>query len=328
MVCQQAIRKLLLAVILTIVTLPQIMFGSDFPTKPIKLEIGLPPGGTSDLTTRAISSEASKILGQPIICINTPGSAGILVMGKIKNQSPDGYILGGAPTANAYRNPHLREVPFKLGELTPICEFSEFGYGVAVRTESPWKTWEELVDYAKKHPSEIKYSTASSGTGQHLGMEYVSKKYGIQWSQVPFLGGVEATAAVLGGHVQVTSNTTEFKEHVLAGRLRLLLVWNPKRLRSFPDVPTAKEKGIDVQVASGPALWGPTGMPEEVVTKIDNAFKKATQAESFKQVCIKLDMPYDHYLDHKEMQELINKQYKIMGDLIKSLNMGIYEIKK
>jgi tripartite-type tricarboxylate transporter receptor subunit TctC len=304
------------------------LLGSDFPTKPIKLEIGYPPGGVTDMTIRACATEASKVLGQPIICVNTPGSSGILVMGKIKNQKPDGYTLAGSPTANAYRIPHLREVPFKLEELTPICEFSQYGYGVAVRTESPWKTWEELVDYARKHPGEIKYSTAGSGTGQHLGMEYVAKKYGIQWSQVPFQGGVESIAAVLGGHVQATSQTTEFKEHVLAGRLRMLLAWNPKRLKSFPDVPTAKEKGIDVQVATGPAIWGPAGMPEDVITKIDDAFRKAAQTESFRQTCIKLDQPDDYYMGHQELLEFVNKQYKSIGDLVKSLNIGIYEIKK
>jgi tripartite-type tricarboxylate transporter receptor subunit TctC len=311
------------AFVFCLALLPQVVFSAEYPTKPITVEIGYAPGGSTDLVTRAITAEAAKILGQPIICNNVPGAAGNLVLGKIKSQKPDGYILAAAPTANVYRIPHMQEAPFKVADLVPISEYSQYQYGVAVKADSPWKTWEEFIDYAKKNPGKVKYSTAGIGTGQHLGMEFVAKKYGIKWSMVPFKGGVEATMAVLGGHVDAISQTTEFKDHVLAGKMRMLLAWNPKRLISFPNVPTAKEKGIDVQVATGITIWAPKGISPDIVSKLAAAFKKAAETDSFKKVCLKFDMPND-YLGPKEVADLVRTQDKFMGDFIKSLGIGIY----
>ncbi len=320
-------RLFIVTAVLLLMVCPVLASAADFPTKPITLEIGYAPGGSTDLVSRAIAGEAAKILGQPIICNNTPGAAGNLVLGKIKNVKPDGYTLAAAPTANVYRIPHMQESPFKVSDLVPIGEYSQYQYGVAVKADSPWKTWEEFIDYAKKNPGKIRYSTAGIGTGQHLGMEFVAKKYGIQWTMVPFKGGVEATMAVLGGHVDAISQTTEFKDHVIAGKMRMLLAWNPKRLISFPNVPTAKEKGIDVQVATGISLWAPKGIPQDVVNKLADAFRKAAATETFKQVCLKFDMPND-FLGPKEDAELVKSQDKIMGEFIKSLGIGIYAKKK
>jgi tripartite-type tricarboxylate transporter receptor subunit TctC len=303
---------------------PIIILAAEYPTRAITLEIGYAPGGSTDLVSRAIAVEAAKILKQPIVCNNTPGAAGNLVLGKLKSQKPDGYFLAAAPTANVYRIPHMQEAPFKISDLVPICEYSQYQYGVAVRADAPWKTWEEFIDYAKKNPGKVRYSTAGVGTGQHLGMEFVAKKYGIKWTMVPFKGGVEATMAVLGGHVDAISQTTEFKDHVIAGKMRMLLAWNPKRLISFPNVPTAKEKGIDLQVATGISLWAPKGISPEIVAKLADAFKKAAETESFKKVCLKFDMPND-FLGPKEDAELVQTQYKFMGDFIKSLGLGIYK---
>ncbi|MBI4963253.1 MAG: tripartite tricarboxylate transporter substrate binding protein [Desulfomonile tiedjei] len=316
-------RVLIIAGLLGLIAFVSMSWAADYPAKPITIEIGYPAGGSTDLVTRALATEAGKFLGQTIICNNTPGAAGNLVLGKIKNQKPDGYVLAAAPTANVYRIPHIQESPFKASDLVPICEYSQYQYGLAVRADSPWETWEEFVDYAKKNPRKIKYSTAGVGTGQHLGMEFVAKKNGIQWSMVPFKGGVEAAVAVLGGHVDAVSQTTEFKDHVLAGKMRMLLAWNPKRLLSFPDVPTAKEKGIDVQVTTGISLWAPHGISQEIVKKLAEAFRKAAQTDAFKQVCLKFDMPND-FLGPEEDAELIRTQDKFMGEFIKSLGIGIY----
>lgn len=316
-------KIVLFAVLCCMITCPAVVWGAGYPTKPITIDIGYPPGGSTDLVTRAIAAEASKFLGQQILITNSPGAAGNLALGKIKSQKPDGYMLCAAPTANVYRIPHMQKSPFKMSDLVPICEYSQYQYGVAVRSDSPWKTWEEFINYAKKNPGKVKYSTAGIGTGQHLGMEFVAQKYGIKWTMVPFKGGVEATVAALGGHVDAISQTTEFKDHVLAGKLRLLLAWNEKPLISFPKVPTAKKKGIHVQVATGISLWAPKGIPQDVVNKLAAAFEKAAETENFKKVCLKFDMPND-FMGPKEVAKLVQTQDKFMGEFIKSLGLGIY----
>jgi tripartite-type tricarboxylate transporter receptor subunit TctC len=298
-------------------------FGSDFPNKPVNVLIGYAAGGSTDLTTRALAVEAAKILKQPVICNNQVGASGTLVLGRVKGEKADGYTIYNAPTANFCRIPHLQPVPYDpLKDFTFIMQYGLYQYGILVRADAPWKTLEELLDYAKKNPNKIKYSTSGLGSGQHLVMEYLGKKMGIKWDHVPFAGGTQAVAALLGGHVQVLSQTPEWKEHVLAGKLRLLVVCTDQRMKAFPDVPTLIEKGIKFSVHSGLALMGPTGMPPEAVTKLQNAFAEAMKSKGFLDAMDKFDLP-PAYLGSEALTKLIQRDYQETGELIKSLGIGL-----
>jgi tripartite-type tricarboxylate transporter receptor subunit TctC len=300
-------------------------FAAEFPTKPINMLIGYPAGGSTDLSTRALTTEASKILKQPIICSNQVGAAGTLVLGRVKGEKPDGYTIFNAPTANFCRIPHLQPVPYEpLKDFTFIMQYGLYQYGLVVRSDSPWKTFEEFIDYAKKNPNKIKYATSGLGTGQHLAMEYLSLKAGIQWNHVPFTGGPQAVTALLGEHVQAVSQTTEWKEHVLAGKLRLLVVWTPQRVKAFPEVPTLMEKGYPFAVHSGLSFMGPAGMPKPVVEKLQDAFRQAMDSNVFQDVMDKFDMP-PAYLGSESLTQLILKDYQETGELIKSLGIGLYK---
>ena len=299
-----------------------VTFGADFPTKPINLLIGYAAGGSTDLTTRTLASEAAKILKQPIICSNQVGASGTLVLGRVKGDKPDGYTIYNAPTANFCRIPHLQAVPYDpLKDFTFIMQYGLYQYGIVVSADAPWKTLEELLDYAKKNPNKIKYATSGLGSGQHLVMEYLAKKYGIKWDHVPFAGGTQAVAALLGGHVQVVSQTPEWKEHVLAGKLRLLVVCTDQRMKAFPNVPTLIEKGIKFSVHSGLAFMGPAGMPPAVVEKLQNAFAEAMKSKVFLDSMEKFDLP-PAYLGSEALTKLIHRDYEETGDLIKSLGIG------
>ncbi|MBI4765463.1 MAG: tripartite tricarboxylate transporter substrate binding protein [Deltaproteobacteria bacterium] len=298
-------------------------FGSDYPNKPINILIGYAAGGSTDLTTRALAMEASKILKQPIICSNQVGASGTLVLGRVKGEKNDGYTIYNAPTANFCRIPHLQAVPYDpLKDFTFIMQYGLYQYGIIVGADAPWKTLEELLDYAKKNPNKIKYATSGLGSGQHLVMEYLAKRYGIKWDHVPFSGGTQAVAALLGGHVQVVSQTPEWKEHVLAGKLRLLVVCTDQRMKAFPNVPTLIEKGIKFSVHSGLSFMGPAGMPPAVVEKLQNAFAEAMKSKAFLESMEKFDLP-PAYLGSEALTKLIQKDYAETGELIKGLGIGI-----
>jgi len=300
-------------------------FAAEFPTKPVNMLIGYPAGGSTDLSTRALTTEASKILKQPVICSNQVGASGTLVLGRVKGEKPDGYTIFNAPTANFCRIPHLQPVPYDpLKDFTFIMQYGLYQYGLVVRSDSPWNTFEEFIDYAKKNPNKIKYATSGLGTGQHLAMEYLSLKLGIQWSHVPFPGGIQAVTALLGAHVQAVSQVTEWKEHVVAGKLRLLVVWTSQRMKAFPAVPTLMEKGYPFAVHSGLSFMGPAGMPKSVVEKLQNAFRQAMDSNIFQDVMDKFDMP-PAYLDSEALTKLIHKDYQETGELIKSLGIGLYK---
>ena len=299
--------------------------GADYPTKPINLLIGYAPGGSTDLSTRALASEAAKILKQPIVCSNQVGASGTLVLGRVKGEKPDGYTIFNAPTANFDRIPHLQAVPYDpLKDFTFIMQYGLYQYGLVVRADSPWKTFEEFIDYAKKNPNKINYATSGLGSGQHLAMEYLAQKEKIQWNHVPFTGGAQAVTALLGGHVQAVSQTTEWKEHVIAGKVRLLVVWTSQRLKAFPDVPTLAEKGYPFAVHSGLSFMGPASMDKPVVEKLQNAFTEAMKSKVFLDVMEKFDMP-PAYLGSEALTKIIHKEYKETGELIKSLGIGIYK---
>lgn len=302
-----------------------LVFGADYPTKPINLLIGYAAGGSTDLTTRALASEAAKTLKQPIICSNQVGASGTLVLGRVKGEKPDGYTIFNAPTANFCRIPHLQAVPYdSLKDFTFIMQYGLYQYGIVVRADSPWKTLEEVLDYAKKNPNKIKYATSGLGSGQHLVMEYLAKKLGIKWDHVPFAGGTQAVAALLGGHVQVLSQTPEWKEHVLAGKLRLLVVCTDQRMKAFPDVSTLIEKGYKFSVHSGLSFMGPAGMPPAVVEKLQNAFAEAMKSKVFLDAMDKFDLP-PAYLGSDALTKLIHRDYQETGELIKSLGIGTYK---
>jgi tripartite-type tricarboxylate transporter receptor subunit TctC len=298
---------------------------ADYPTKPINMLIGYPAGGSTDLSTRALTAEASKILKQPIICSNQVGAAGTLVLGRVKGEKPDGYTIFNAPTANFCRIPHLQPVPYDpLKDFIFIMQYGLYQYGLVVRSDSPWNTFEEFIDYAKKNPNKIKYATSGLGTGQHLAMEYLSLKLGIQWNHVPFTGGTQAVTALLGGHVQAVSQVTEWKEHVLAGKLRLLVVWTPQRIKAFREIPTLMEKGYPFAVHSGLSFMGPAGIPKPVVEKLQNAFRQAMDSQVFLDVMDKFDMP-PAYMDSESLTKFIPRDYQETGELIKSLGIGLYK---
>jgi len=318
-------KKTFFGAVLGCLFLSGLALGQDYPTKPINLLVGYPAGGSTDLSVRALAAEAAKILKQPIVVSNVAGAAGTLVLGRVKAEKPDGYTIFNAPTANFCRIPHLQAVPYDpLKDFSFIMQFGLYQYGLVVRADSPWKTFEEFIDYAKKNPRKVNYGTSGLGTGQHLAMEYLANKEKIEWNHVPFPGGLQAVTALLGGHVQAVSQTTEWKEHVNAGTLRLLVVWTDQRLKAFPNVPTLREKGYPFAVHSALSFMGPAGMPRPAVEKLQNAFAKAMESKPFLDVMDKFDMP-PAYLGSDALTKLVQKDYTETGDLIKSLGIGLYK---
>lgn len=158
-----------------------------------------------------------------------------MVVALLKNEKPDGYTIGILPSG-AVLSQHMRKVPYDSAkDFTPIMQYAVYLYGLVVKSDSPWKTFKDFIDYCKANPGKIRYSTAGPGTPQHLVMERLALKEKIKWTHVPFEGGPQAITALLGGHVEASSQTTEWKKHVEAGTLRLLAVYGEKRMVDFPD---------------------------------------------------------------------------------------------
>jgi tripartite-type tricarboxylate transporter receptor subunit TctC len=299
-----------------------------FPSKPINLWVGWGAGSGTDISQRAIADIASKALKQPILVSNVTGGGGTLVLGRLKAEKPDGYTLANTSSATLGRIPHLQPVPYNpqepLKDFVPIMSYSYYLYGLAVKNDSPWKTFEDFIAYAKANPGKIRYSTSGVGTGQHLVMEYLGMKENIKWTHVPFATSPQTVAAAMGGHVEATSQTPEWKEQVDAGQMRLLVCWNDKRMPFYPNVPTLKEKGYDFSVQALIVIYAPANTPKEVITMLSKAFRQASETEEVKQILHRLSYPHD-IKESEELTQIIKKDYELNGRLFKDLGIGIYK---
>lgn len=241
-------------------------------------------------------------------------------MALLKNEKPDGYTIGILPSG-AVLSQHMRKVPYDSAkDFTPIIQYAVYLYGLVVKADSPWKTFPEFIEYAKAHPGKIRYSTAGPGTPQHLVMERLALKEKIKWTHVPFEGGPQAIAALLGGHVEASSQTTEWKKHVEAGTLRLLAVYGEKRMVDFPKVPTLLELGYDIVAPSLISIVGPKGLPPQIVETLHQAFKKAMEDPDFIKISRQLDQPA-LYRGPQELAKHLEEMNESVGTLIRSLGL-------
>ena len=233
---------------------------AQYPTKPITLIVCFAPGGTTDITARPLAEAASTFLGQPIIVVNKPGAGGAVALASLKRENPDGYTLGTIP-GSAILIQHLRKVSYDAKkDFTPIIKFSETYAGVVVRADSPWKTFEDLLNYAKVNPGKIKYSTSGAGGFHHLVMERLGIQEKIKWVHMPFQGDHPAITAVLGGHADVMA-CSGFGTYVDAGQMKILSTYMPKRNPKYKDVPTWIELGYIISASSFVGIIGPKGTP-------------------------------------------------------------------
>jgi len=291
-----------------------------YPVKPINFLIGFPAGGTTDVCARPLVNAASKTLGEPIVVVNKPGGASAVAVATLKNEKPDGYTIG-ILGSGAVLSQHMRKVPYDTAkDFTPIMQYAVYLYGLVVQSESPWKTFGEFIEYARNNPGKIRYSTAGPGSPQHLVMERLALKEKIKWTHIPFPGGGPAVTALLGGHVEATSQTTEWKAHVESGRLRLLAVYGEKRMIDFPNVPTLLELGYGISAASLISIAGPKGISPQIVEILHGAFKKSMEDPDFIKASRQLDQP-TIYRSPEELGKHLVKMNEEVGALVRSLGL-------
>ena len=264
-------------------------FAQGFPARAVTLIVPWPAGGSTDQVMRALSTATEKYLGQAIVVENKPGAGGTLGVQAMVTAKPDGYTVTQVPIT-AFRIPHTTKVGYDpLTDLTYLIGVSGYTFGVAVRADAPWKTWEELVEYAKANPGKLSYGTPGANTSLHITMEEIAHRYGIKWTHVPFKGNADNMQALLGGHIDASADATGWGPHVDAGKMRLLATWGAQRTKRWPGVPTLKELGYDVVSTSPYGIAGPKGLDPKVATVLHDAFKKGMEDAVHMQAMEKYD---------------------------------------
>ena len=305
------------ALLLSLISLPAM--AADFPTKPVTLIVPWPPGGSTDVSFRVLAETTSKYLGQPVVIENKAGGSGTVGGATMAaTAKPDGYTVSQIPIT-IFRLPYMMKVTWDpLKDFTYIIHLTGYTFGVVVKADSPWKTWNEFIAYAKANPNKVTYATPGAGTSLHITMETIAMRQGIKWIQVPMKGGGETTPAVLGGHVSATADSTGWAPQVDAGQLRLLVTWGNQRTKKWPDVPTLKDLGYGIVSNSPFGIAGPKGMDPKVVKILHDAFKKGMEDPAYLKILERLDMEpfYKNTEDYvKYVKEMCEEEKEIVDKL-------------
>jgi tripartite-type tricarboxylate transporter receptor subunit TctC len=256
-------------------------WAQQFPAKPIILICPWPPGGGADAQMRALAQAASKVFGQNVIIENRPGAIGTIGPSALLNARPDGYTLSQATNA-VYRQPFIIKTAYDPEkDFTYILGVSGFSFGLAVRTDSGWKSIDDLIHYAKANPGKITFGTFGIGSPPQIVMDRIAAKHGIEWVHLAFKGTAESVAALKGGHVQAIADGTGWGPFVDSGDFRLLATFGARRLARWPSVPTLKDLGYDIEEASPWGIIGPKGMDPAVVKTLHDGFRKAIDEPVF-----------------------------------------------
>jgi tripartite-type tricarboxylate transporter receptor subunit TctC len=283
-----------------------------YPNRPIQLILPGTAGSLVDICGRMVADEMSKNLGVPVICVDKPGAGFTLGTDFAAKSKKDGYtIVYSTSSAMVYArvlNPET--VPYDVDkDLDPLGFHLFLSNAVIVPASSPWKTFEQLVDDARKNPGKFRVSTTGIGSTSHLNLEIIQAATGVEFTHVPFKGGESVVTAVLGGHVDLTLDAVSKSiPHVEAGKLRILLVDN--KVPQFPQYPTLQDLGYKQPMAtSWYGFYGPTAMPEEVKKVLVPAIEKSVNSPEVKEKIEKM-LFVTNYMDPAKQKRMVSDQFE------------------
>jgi tripartite-type tricarboxylate transporter receptor subunit TctC len=293
----------------------------DYPTRPVNFIIPFGAGGTTDLTYRAFISAASKYLGQPIIPINKPGAGGTIAAMAVMTAKPDGYTIGGGPGSPAFAAPFSPDSPYKnLDGFTFIVNIGKYVYPMIVRDDAPSKSWKELIDWVRKNPGGVKIGLpgAKAVVLQGFVLSQVEEKEKVDFTYVSFKSSAEILTATLGGHITMYGSTMDatVMSYLKEGKLRLL-AFSDAKAPGFESSPALRDL-YDITTPNLKAIWGPKGLPDPVVKKLEEVFAKAVKDSEFVNIMNRFYMPVV-YMDRIEVNKYVSKTMKELEEIVKRL---------
>ena len=283
-----------------------------FPSRTISLIVPYAAGGSTDQLGRALAEALSRRLKQSVIVENKPGAGGTLGALQMTRAKPDGYSLTMIPLS-VFRQPYLQATNYNpIKDITYVSAVANYSYAIGVRADAKWKTLKDLVDDARANPNMISYGTSALYSTNHVMVAELERAAGVSLTHVPYKGDSEAITALLGGHIQVVSSTSTVLSFAQSGKIRLLAQGGVKRAKDFPDVPTLKEQGYPVAVASPLGVGGPAGLPPAVVEKLDAAIRETLADPGFQKTVevFGIELVYQSHAQYSEYARITSAQEK------------------
>ncbi|CAM4038287.1 Bug family tripartite tricarboxylate transporter substrate binding protein [Bordetella tumulicola] len=292
----------------------------NFPSRPVELVVTFAAGGGTDALARAMADASRKHFPQTIVVLNKPGAAGGIGLTDVAHSKPDGYKLA-LVTADMVIIPHLGLTKTTYENFTPIIQLNADPSAITVAANSPYNTIEEFLDAARAKPEMMQVGNAGVGSIWHLAAAALEDKTGTKFNHIPFNGGNPAVLALLGGHIDaVAVSPAEVIQYVKAGKLKTLAVMADKRVEGFENVPTLKERNIDLSIGTWRGIAAPKGTPQPVLDTLGDAFRKAAAEDSLKKFMAEQNLGYV-VADQKNFTEQIERDNATFKALIEKFNM-------
>ena len=309
-----------LALLLSTATLAQ------YPTRPIRLLVPIPPGGAPDIVARVLGQALSESLGQPVIVENRVGSNGNIASELTAKAAPDGYTLLLCADSQIVINPHLykgRMALDTLQDLTPVATVASNQFALAVNPSLPVKTFQEFIEYARKADPPLAYASGGNGSQHHLSMEMLKARAGINLVHVPYKGGTPAATATVAGETMAVFSGTSNAAQIKSGRLRALAVTGAHRSSTFPDLPTIGQFYPGYEVTIWLALFAPPGMPDPVLAKLRTEINTLLARPDIRQKLANAGGLEPYITTSAEFAAMLRREYDKYGKVVKDLGATI-----
>jgi tripartite-type tricarboxylate transporter receptor subunit TctC len=292
----------------------------DFPARSIELVVPFAAGGGTDALARAMSDASRTHLSQPVVVLNKPGAAGAIGLTDVANSPADGYKLA-LVTADMVIIPHLGLTKTTYEKFSPIIQLNADPSAITVRADSPYNTIEEFLNAARAKPEAIQLGNAGIGSIWHLAAAALEDKTGAKFNHIPFNGGNPAVLALLGGHIDaVAVSPAEVIQYVKAGKLKTLAVMADQRVPGFENVPTLKERNIDLSIGTWRGIAAPKGTPQPVLDKLAVALREAAAEPGLKKFMAEQNLGYV-VADPQTFTALMARDNATFKALIEKFNM-------
>ncbi len=316
-------RTALLALALLLLALPAAA-DEPYPSRPISIVVPFPPGGIADLTARPLAASMERLVKQPVVVTNKAGAGGAVGTQSVAIARPDGYtLLLGLVSISLLPERDLlfgQKPAYTRDQFVGIARLNADPPVLAVNAELPWKSVTELLDEARKRPGEITYASSGIYGASHVPMEMLLQSAGgLKMRHLPTTGGGPATTAVLGKHAALWASPPALAlPHVKAGKMRVLATWGGARLAAFPDVPTLKELGHDVEYYLWAGLFTPKGTPPAIVKALRDAVRQSVQDPEFRSAMEKAQTPIA-YQDADEFKAWWDRDAQTLAGVVKRI---------
>jgi tripartite-type tricarboxylate transporter receptor subunit TctC len=259
---------------------------ADYPSKPIKIVVTFPPGGSADAIIRILSTRLNDKMGQPLVIDNRPGAGGNIGLSVVAKAAPDGYVLGvgaaGGLTANSSLYPQM---PFDVAkDFQPITMLAAIPFVLVGHPSVPADNMQQLIAYAKSQPGKVSIGHGGNGTAMHLSTALFTQMTDLKMIEVPYRGSGPAAMDTLSGQIQLSiTDLAAALPHIKAGKLKAFAVTSPKRLNNLPEVPTLSESGLAGYDSTGWfGLVAPAGTPAAIIQRLHAEFTAALNDEAIK----------------------------------------------